>query len=107
MLWNAVVRGSRPPTPRPAAAARGMPPAEIAAARREVAVAGLEIVGGGMITFEADTDEGVQKYFDYARAAGMPVMVSTCSPAVLLRVEKFAKRYDIKVAIHNHGPEDT
>jgi sugar phosphate isomerase/epimerase len=25
---------------------------------------------------------------------------------VLSRVEKFAKRYDIKVAIHNHGPED-
>jgi sugar phosphate isomerase/epimerase len=82
-------------------------PSEIAAARREIAAAGLEIVGGGMITFESDTDEGVQKYFDYAKAAGMPVMVSTCSPAVLPRVEKFAKRYDIKVAIHNHGPEDS
>src|SRR6266550_5549744 len=82
-------------------------PSEIAAARSEAAAAGLEIVGGGMITFEADTDEDVQKYFDYARAAGMPVIVSTCSPAVLPRVEKFAKRYDIKVAIHNHGPEDT
>lgn len=82
-------------------------PSEIAAARRQVAAAGLEIVGGGMITFESDTDEGVQKYFDYARAAGMPLIVSTCSPAVLPRVEKFAKRYDIKVAIHNHGPEDT
>jgi sugar phosphate isomerase/epimerase len=82
-------------------------PAEMAAARREAAAAGLEIVGGGMITFESDTDEGVQKYFDYARAAGMPLLVSTCSPAMLPRVEKFAKRYDIKVAIHNHGPEDT
>ncbi len=81
-------------------------PAEIAAARQEIAAAGLEIVGGGMITFEVDTDDGVQKYFDYAKAAGMPVMVSTCNPAVLPRVEKFAKRYDIKVAIHNHGPED-
>jgi sugar phosphate isomerase/epimerase len=81
-------------------------PAEIAAARREIEAAGLQIVGGGTITFETDTDEGVQKYFDYAKAAGMPVMVSTCHPDVLPRVEKFAKRYDIKVAIHNHGPED-
>ena len=81
-------------------------PSEIAAARSEVAAAGLEIVGGGMITFESDTDEGVQKYFDYARAAVMPVIVCTCSPALLPRVEKFAKRYDIKVAIHNHGPDD-
>jgi len=81
-------------------------PAEIAQARREIAAAGLEIVGGGMITFDVDTDEGVQKYFDYARAAGMPLIVMTCKPPVLPRVEKFAKRYDIKVAIHNHGPED-
>ncbi len=82
-------------------------PAEIAAARREIDAAGLQIVGGGTITFEKDTDEDVQRYFDYAKAAGMPVMVSTCNPAFLPRVEKFAKRYDIKVALHNHGPEDT
>ncbi|MFN2602521.1 MAG: sugar phosphate isomerase/epimerase family protein [Gemmatimonadaceae bacterium] len=81
-------------------------PAEIAAARQEITAAGLQIVGGGMITFDVDTDDGVQKYFDYAKAAGMPVMVSTCHPVLLPRIEKFAKRYDIKVAIHNHGPED-
>ena len=81
-------------------------PAEIAAARQEIAAAGLQIVGGGTITFETDTDEGVRKYFDYAKAAGMPVMVSTCKPSVVARVEKFAKQYDIKVAFHNHGPED-
>jgi sugar phosphate isomerase/epimerase len=81
-------------------------PAEIAAARQEIAAAGLRIVGGGTITFETDTDEGVRKYFDYAKAAGMPLMVSTCKPSVVPRVEKFAKQYDIKVAFHNHGPED-
>jgi len=81
-------------------------PAEIAAARGEVEAAGLHIVGGGMITFETDTDDGVRKYFDYAKAAGMPVMVSTCKASVLSRVENFAKQYDIKIAIHNHGPED-
>jgi sugar phosphate isomerase/epimerase len=81
-------------------------PAEIAAARAEVGAAGLHIVGGGLITFETDTDNGVRKYFDYAKAAGMPVMVSTCHPGVLPRVEKFAKQYNIKIAIHNHGPED-
>lgn len=81
-------------------------PAQIAEARREISAAGLKIVGGGMITFDVDTDDGVQKYFDYARSAGMPLIVMTCKPAVLPRVEKFAKRYDIKAAIHNHGPED-
>src|SRR3954469_13991476 len=81
-------------------------PAEIAAARREVEAVGLQIVGGGMITFETDTDDGVRKYFDYAKAAGMPLIVCTCKPATLPRIEKFAKQYNIKVAIHNHGPED-
>ena len=27
-------------------------------------------------------------------------------PAIRPRVEKFVKQYDIRVAIHNHGPED-
>jgi sugar phosphate isomerase/epimerase len=82
------------------------PPAEFAAARQEVEAAGLEIVGGGMITFETDTDDGVRKYFDYAKAAAMPVIVGTCKPAVLPRIEKFVKQYNIKLAIHNHGPGD-
>ena len=81
-------------------------PSEGALARQQLAAAGLELVGGGLITFETDTDEGVRKYFDYAKAAGMPTIVCTCKPATLPRIEKFAKEFDIKVAIHNHGPED-
>ena len=80
--------------------------AEFATARSELAAAGLQLVGGGTITFETDTDDGVKKYFDYARAAGMPTIVCTCKPAVLPRIGKFAKQYDIKIAVHNHGPED-
>ena len=82
------------------------PAVEFAAARAELAAAGLVLVGGGMITFETDTDEGVRKYFDYAKAAGMPLIVCTCKANMLRRIEKFARQYDIKVAIHNHGPED-
>lgn len=84
----------------------GASAAEIAAARAEFAAAGLQIVGGGTITFGKDTDEDVERYFAYAKRAGMPVIVSTCAPAILPRVERFAKRYDTRVAIHNHGPED-
>ena len=82
------------------------PPAEISAARQEIEAAGLQIVGGGLITFETDTDDGVRKYFDYARAAGMPLIVGSCKPTVLPRIERFVKEYNIKLAIHNHGPGD-
>ena len=81
-------------------------PAERATARREFEAAGLTIVGGGTITFERDTDDEVGQYFEYAKGAGMPLIVATAAPPILPRIERFAKRFDIAVAIHNHGPED-
>ena len=81
-------------------------PAEIAAARREIEGAGLTIVGGGTITFDDDSDAGVARYFEYAKAAGMPLVVATMDPKLLPRVARHAVLYDIPVAIHNHGPED-
>jgi len=81
-------------------------PDQLAAARREIEGAGLVIVGGGVITFDEDTDAGVEKYFAYAKAAGMPLIAIHTDPKLLPRIERFAKQYDIKVAIHNHGPED-
>ena len=83
-----------------------LPPEQIAAARDEFTRAGLQIVGGGTITFDKDEDEDVRRYFEYAKAAGMPTIVATADVAILPRIERFAKQYDIKVAIHNHGPED-
>ena len=80
--------------------------AELAALRKDVEAAGFRIVGGGTITFSVDTDDDVRRYFEYAKAAGMPTIVGTGHPDVMPRVERFAKQYDIKVAIHNHGPED-
>ena len=81
-------------------------PEELGGIRKHIEAEGFQIVGGGTITFEKDTDADVERYFVYAKAAGMPTMVCTGNPAVLPRVEKFAKQYDIKVAIHNHGTED-
>jgi sugar phosphate isomerase/epimerase len=80
--------------------------AELALARHEIETAGLVIVGGGVITFDSDRDDDVQKYFAYAKAAGMPLITATADPTLLPRIERFAKQYDIQVAIHNHGPED-
>ncbi len=83
-----------------------LPAADLAAARRDMAAAGLVIVGGGVISFDRDTDADVEKYFVYARAAGMPLITAHAAATTLPRLERFARQYDIKVAIHNHGPED-
>ena len=81
-------------------------PVELAAGRARYEAAGLTIVGGGNIALRKDDDDDIRFYFEYAKAAGMPVMV--CSPliAALPRIEKFVQEYDIRIAIHNHGPED-
>ncbi|MFC1574825.1 sugar phosphate isomerase/epimerase family protein [Gemmatimonadota bacterium] len=81
-------------------------PEELAAGRREFEAAGLTIVGGGTITLQTDEDDHIRTHFEYARAAGMPLMVIAPTPATLPRIESFVQEYDIKVAIHNHGPED-
>jgi len=81
-------------------------PADRAAGRKEFESAGLTIVGGGTIYLQKDDDADIRFYFDYARDCGMPLMVIGPTRQTLPRIERFVKQYDIKVAIHNHGPED-
>ncbi|MCI0693605.1 sugar phosphate isomerase/epimerase [candidate division KSB1 bacterium] len=81
-------------------------PEELAAGRREFEEAGLQIVGGGNNNIIEDTDEHVRMFFEYAKMSGMPLLVIAPKPEILPRIEKFVKQYNIKVAIHNHGPED-
>ncbi len=81
-------------------------PEDLAAGRKDFEDAGLTIVGGGVITLQQDDDDDIRTYFEYARAAGIPLMVIAPTPATLPRIERFVREYDIKVAIHNHGPED-
>jgi sugar phosphate isomerase/epimerase len=81
-------------------------PEELAAGRRAFQDAGLTIVGGGVITLEKDDDDDIRSYFEYARAAGFPLMIIAPTPATLPRIERFVRQYGIGVAIHNHGPED-
>jgi sugar phosphate isomerase/epimerase len=79
---------------------------ELATGLGEFERAELVIVGGAVITLQQEDDDDIRSYFDYARACGMPLMVIAPTRATLPRIERFVREYDIKVAIHNHGPED-
>lgn len=81
-------------------------PEDLARGRQEFEKAGLIITGGGVVYLTEDTDSHIQKFFEYAKNAGMPMMVIGPTHDNLRRIEKFVKKYDIQVAIHNHGPED-
>ena len=81
-------------------------PDEIVKARAEFEKAGLTILGGGNVTFASTDESDIRHKFEYAKAAGMPLMVCAPTHETLPKMEKYVKEYDIKIALHNHGPED-
>jgi sugar phosphate isomerase/epimerase len=68
--------------------------------------AGLKLTAAGTIYFPKDDEADIQQKFDYCHRAGIPVIVGSPTHETLPKVEKFVKQYDIRLAIHNHGPED-
>ena len=84
-----------------------MAPDEEAKALADYAAAGIGLHAAGAIYFPKDEDDDIRAKFEYCKRAGIRVIVAgDPTPATLPRIEKFVKEYDIRVAIHNHGPED-
>jgi sugar phosphate isomerase/epimerase len=79
-------------------------PEQIQEAVAKVKAAGLDLYGGGVIYMK--NEQEVNQAFDYAKAAGMRVIIGVPNPELLPLVDKKVKEYNIKVAIHNHGTGD-
>ena len=84
-----------------------MDPQQEAAALANYAAAGIKLHAAGTIYFTKDEDADIRSKFEYCKRAGIGV-IAAGNPAseTLPRIEKFVKEYDIRIAIHNHGPED-
>jgi sugar phosphate isomerase/epimerase len=80
-------------------------PADFAAARAKLEAAGMRLMGGGTITLKNDPAQ-VRSAFEYAKAAGFPLIVAAPEPRAFDTIEKAIREFDVKVAVHNHGPED-
>src|SRR5437879_3333740 len=82
-------------------------PGEQRAAAKEFTDAGLKIMSGGNVDMTKDkTIDDLRKHFEYAKNTGMPMMVCAPTHDNIKMVETLVKEYNIKIAIHNHGPED-
>ncbi len=80
---------------------------EEAKALSEYAAAGIKVNAAGTIYFPKDEDDDIRSKFEYCKRAGISVIVAgDPTPQTLPRIEKFVKEYNIRLAIHNHGPED-
>lgn len=86
-----------------------LPPAtsEETAAMADYAAAGIKLHAVGTIYFDKDEDADIRNKFEYCKRAGISVVVAgDPAPETLPRIEKFVREYNIRFAIHNHGPED-
>jgi sugar phosphate isomerase/epimerase len=82
-------------------------PAAEARAVSDYETNGIHLHAAGAIYFQKDDAADIRAKFEYCKRAGIKVIVAgDPAPATLPRVEEFVKEYDIKIAIHNHGPED-
>jgi sugar phosphate isomerase/epimerase len=82
-------------------------PQQQAVAVADYAAAGVKLHAAGTIYFPKDEDADIRAKFEYCKRAAIPVIVAgDPAPETLPRIEKFVKEYDIRFAIHNHGPED-
>ena len=75
------------------------------AALADYAANGIKVTAVGTVYFKEPAE--FRKNFEYAKAAGVKVIVAGDPlPESLPAIEKLVKEFDIKFAIHNHGPED-
>jgi sugar phosphate isomerase/epimerase len=84
-----------------------MDPALEAQALADYAAAGIKLHAAGAIYFPKNDELDIRSKFEYVKRAGINVIVAgDPTPESLKWIERFVKEYDIRIAIHNHGPED-
>ena len=81
-------------------------PEETKRAVAEFNAAGVKLSAAGVIYFTKDDDNDMRAKFEYCKLAGVNLIVAGPTRQTLPRLEKFAREYDMRIAIHNHGPED-
>lgn len=80
-------------------------PAQIKEARQKATDIGVTITSCGVI-YMKDDDKVMTTALDYAQHLGCGTIVVGVNAEMLPRLNRLIKNYDLKVAIHNHGPHD-
>jgi sugar phosphate isomerase/epimerase len=65
--------------------------------------AGIKLAGHGVHPFTKD-HEANKKLFEFAKKAGVKVITANPEKDAFDSLDKLVAEYDIKIAIHNHGP---
>jgi sugar phosphate isomerase/epimerase len=77
---------------------------QIAAMNKKLADLGLTISAHGVNGFGADAKAN-RKVFEFAKAAGIRILGADPAPESFASLDELVKEFDIRIAIHNHGPK--
>jgi inosose dehydratase len=78
-------------------------PETIAKTKKQVADLGMSISAHGVNRVGKD-EAANRKLFDFAKALGIKTITIDPDPGSFDQLDELVKAYDIRVAIHNHGP---
>ena len=81
-----------------------LPPDQLALTAQKVRDAGLNLYACGVIYMKTASE--VEKAFEYAKNAGVGMIIGAPALDLLDITEENIKKYNIKLAIHNHGPDN-
>ena len=84
----------------------GSSAAQIAEVAKMLDDAGIQLVGTGTTYLQKEDEGQIRQAFEYNKALKSPLIVIGPTARTLPMMDKFVKEYDIKVAVHNHGPSD-
>lgn len=79
-------------------------PAKIDAVLGKLQAASIKPYTVGVIYMK--TKQAVDETFAYAKRVGVPLIIGVPEYDLIEYTEQQVKAFDIKIAIHNHGPED-
>jgi inosose dehydratase len=79
-------------------------PETIRSVKGQFAAAGIRIYAAGVIYMKTAAE--VDRAFDYAHTLGVNLIIGVPNPELISYTEQKVKATGIRVAIHNHGPED-
>ncbi len=84
-------------------ASHDMTPEQLSEVKAKLKKAGISVVAYGVVGFGGD-EAANERIFKFAREMGINVITADPAPESFASLDKLVKKYNIKVAIHNHGP---
>ena len=77
---------------------------QIAAIKKQLSELGLTVSAHGVNGFSKNADAN-RAIFEFAKNAGIGTLSADPDPDSFASLDELVKEYDIKIAIHNHGPK--